>query len=367
MKILEITEFSAGICGVWTRVLSESLEFKKLGQEVIICSSDIVKGTDKKAKHHEKINGISVYRFPSKADIIDKLITKNVTYFSFENKIEELGFKPDLIITHLIHPHSFKALKYSIKNGIRCYLVTHAPFNLKRNFILTLAKAIHDTLSVKPNIKHFNKVISITKWENKYLKKLGIDPNKIIYIPNGIPEEFFKQKKSKVKKDVLFLGRIAPIKDLETLIKAVKTLDKVNLSIVGMPEKGYLVKIKKLIGNSSKIKIYPPIFDLKKKIKLIDAHQIFVLPSKREAMPQALLEAMARGRALISSNTDGGKEIIQNNKTGLLFEVGNYKQLAELIKKNIKGNKKIQNNAKTNAKKYAWKKLIKLYPIRRNK
>ena len=366
MKILEITEFSAGICGVWTRVLSESIELKKLGHEVRVISSDITKGGGEIAKSYEEVSGIKVYRQPNIAKFWG-FITKNATLFNFEERLKEVGFQPELIITHLIHPHAFRALSYARKNKIPCYLVTHAPFNVNRKHLLVLAKALHDTFRVKPKIKHFEKVITVTEWETDYVKKLGVSPDKILYIPNGVPEEFFKQKSSKVKKDVLFLGRIAPIKNLEVLIKAVKELKSVTLSIVGMPEEQYLIKIKKLIGDSTRIKVLPPVFDITKKIQLFDEHQIFVLPSEREAMPQALLEALSRGKVVISSRTDGGKEIINNGHNGLLFKIGDADQLAELIKNNLKGNKKMQNNARTTAKKYAWKKLIKLYPIGRNK
>ena len=40
LKILELTNFSAGICGVWQRVKQESLELSKRGHTVIIFSSN---------------------------------------------------------------------------------------------------------------------------------------------------------------------------------------------------------------------------------------------------------------------------------------------------------------------------------------
>jgi len=66
---------------------------------------------------------------------------------------------------------------------------------------------------------------------------LGINnkENKIIYVQNGIPEDFFNIKilKTKIKKEkeILFLGRIAPIKDIETLLKALSLIKKENKNI----------------------------------------------------------------------------------------------------------------------------------------
>ena len=365
IKILEICPFSVGICGVWTRVLSESLEFIKLGYEVRVFSSDIIKGTDKRVDCDENVDGIKIKRFSSSKSFI----SKNVNNFNFEE--EFLDYKPKIVITHLLHPHSFKALKLCRKYNIPCYLVTHAPFNVKRRFPLNLATSFYNTARVKPFLKKFTKIIAITRWEMPYLKNLGIKEDKIICIPNGIPNEFFNQNKPKSQKtkDVLFLGRIAPVKNIETLLFSAKVLPNVGFSIVGSSEEKYLEKLNETIEKEQlkNVRIFPPIYNLKKKIQLIDEHKIFVLPSFREAMPQVLLEAMARGLVVIASNTDGANEIIINEKTGFLFKVGDSKRLAELISLNLSGNKTIENNAINESKKYLWQKLIKLYSSMFNK
>jgi glycosyltransferase involved in cell wall biosynthesis len=366
MKILEICPFSAGICGVWTRVFSESREFIKLGHKVTIFSSDLVKGSGERANKTEEIDKIKIMRFSSNQSFIKKRISQNVTYFDFEKELLNLihNKEIDLVITHLLHPHSFKALKICIKYTIPCYLVTHAPFNIKRKFPLNLATDIYSKIKTKPWINKFTKVISISKWEYSFLKQLGVNKDKIIYIPNGIPEEFFKQKKFKItnKNHILFLGRIAPIKNIETLLFAAKSLPEFEFLIVGSPEEDYLKKINGVIKKNklSNVKIYPPVYKLEK-ISLIDSCGLFVLPSIREAMPTVLLEAMARGKIVISSKTDGGKEIIQNNKNGFLFEIGDSKELARLIKENINGNAEIERNAINFSKNFSWDKLIKYY------
>jgi glycosyltransferase involved in cell wall biosynthesis len=364
IRILEICPFSAGVCGVWARVRQEANEFIKLGFDVRIFSSNQVKGDESKiACSEEEIEGIKIKRFSSNAGFFDRLISRNVTYFNFKKEFEE--YNPDIVITHLLHPHSFKAVDLCNQNNIPCYLVTHAPFNVKRRFPLNLLTLIYNNLNIKSKINKFTKIISITKWELPYLADLGVKKDKIQYIPNGIPSEFFKQKKIKTTKDVLFLGRIAPVKDIETLVRAAKLLPQIHFSVVGSYEKEYLDKINKMIvgENINNIKILAPIYDLSKKIKLIDEHKIFVLPSLREAMPQVILEAMARGKIVLSSRTDGASEIIKDGKTGLLFNIGDYEQLSKLIKKNIEGNNKISSQAQIEAKKYSWAKLIKLYPF----
>ncbi len=352
MKILEICPFSAGICGVWTRVRQESLEFSKFGHNVLVFSSNLEKETNNKEKSFEKLDNLEIFRFPT----IKYPFSQNVVHFNFKKQLELLS--PDLVITHLLHPHSFKALRICNKLNIPIFLVTHAPFNVERKFPLNIMTKIWDCL-LKLELKKFDEIITITNWEIPYLERLDVNKSKISYIPNGIPQEFFKQEKTKEQKKVLFLGRIAPIKNLEIIIDTARRLPKIKFSIVGSVEKDYLEKIKTDLPKNVEIK--NPVYDIEKKIKLIDEHRIFVLPSKREAMPQSLIEAMSRGKIVLSSNTDGGKEIIEDGKNGFLFEIGNAEQLIKLIKENLNGNRKVQLNARKSARKYSWKKLIKEY------
>jgi glycosyltransferase involved in cell wall biosynthesis len=351
MKILEICPFSEGICGVWSRVKQEALELSKKGHEVHIFSSNIEKGTNKKVPLLEKLGKITIRRFNSKKSFF----SENVKNFNFQRQLSKL--KPSVVITHLLHPHSFKALDICRKNKIPCLLVTHAPFNVKRKFPLNLTTSFWNW-KIKSKINKFTKIIAITKWELPYLEKLGIKKNKIKYIPNGIPDEFFTQKKSKNQNKILFLGRISPVKNLELLISVAKDFPKVEFSIVGKAEPDYIRKLNSIKPDN--VKIYSPIFDLKKKIKLIDEHKIFILPSKREAMPQSLIESMSREKIVISSATDGGKEIIKDNENGFLFEIGDSRALANKINYILQNNcDKIMENAKNSVKQFKWSILIK--------
>jgi len=369
MKILELTAFSAGICGLWTRVLAESSLLAKQGHEIHVFSSNIFRGNENKkiAKPFEIINNVKITRFPTIASF-----GQNTFFWNF--KKQALKLKPDVIITHAYRQYySTKALEIAKKLKIPCFLVTHAPFLEKklRNRVLNLAVFLYDNFIGKKIINSYNKVIAITKWEIPFLIKIGCKKNKIIHIPNGISDEFFRlitRKKIRRTKKILFLGRIAPIKDIGTLLDAIKILKErginVNVDLVGPIEKTYGEIIGKLIKdyNLTNVNFHGPIYDLKKKITLIDHADIFVLPSKREALPQALLEAMARGKIVIASKTLGAKELIKDGKNGLLFEISNKEQLSEKITyslKNPEKSRKIEKEARRTSEQFKWSKLIK--------
>lgn len=61
------------------------------------------------------------------------------------------------------------------------------------------------------------------------------------------------------------------------------------------------------------------------------AMDIFVLPSRSEAMSNSLMEAMACGCAVVASRVGGNPELVQDGRTGLLFESGNVPELAAAL------------------------------------
>ena len=292
---------------------------------------------------------------------------------SWDFKKEALKYSPDIIIAHSYrHLHTTKALAIAEKlnkQGKRCkiFLVTHAPFERQdsRSLISAIIVWLYDKLLGKNILNRFDKVISITKWEEPFLLKIGCNKENIAYIPNGLSEKFFKQK-SKLSEEnkILFLGRISPIKNLEVLIKAIPFLnDKATyLELVGPTEEDYLENLKFLIKKNnvkSKILFTAPIYNLTKKINKIDSCKIFVLPSKSEGLPQALIEAMARKKIVIVNNIPASRDIIKDRINGFIFN-NESKDLAFSINSLNENNSKfMKRNAYMTAKRFDWKILIK--------
>ncbi len=361
LHILELCDYSAGICGVWQRVKQEA-ELLSKKNKVKVFSSNATKGSEKIAKSEDKFGKIEIKRFPFK-----KLGGESFMVWNFEE--EAFKFNPNIFIAHSYrHPHTTKALKIAKKINARVFLVTHAPFvekNSTRSFFEKLAVNFYDLFIALRTLNKFDKIIAITRWEIPYLLNLGVKKNKIVYIPNGIPEEFFKTPFLKEQNKILFLGRISPIKNLEVLIKALSLIQKKDflLEIVGPTEKDYLKRLICLIKGlnlSKKVKFTKPIFDLKEKIKKIDSCSVFVLPSKREAMPQSLIEAMARKKVVIASSNKGTREIIEDNKNGYLFQNNNSRDLADKLDFVLSRKQDfLKNQAKKSTEQFKWPKIIK--------
>ncbi|MGH9886369.1 MAG: glycosyltransferase family 4 protein, partial [bacterium] len=58
---------------------------------------------------------------------------------------------------------------------------------------------------------------------------------------------------------------------------------------------------------------------------------VVVCPSLREPFGMVVIEAMAAGRPVIASDSGGPREILQDGRTGLLFETGNAQALADAV------------------------------------
>jgi len=364
LKILELTNFSAGVCGVWQRVKQESELLSKKGHEVLILSSNSIKSTKLLAPKEETLDKIKIIRFPFKKIGGESLMF----WLSKEAEKMALNFNPDIILAHSYrHPHTTKAIKLVKKSGAKVFLVTHAPFGRERGFIQNIFVKLYDFLIGKRTINKFDKDIIIARWEIPFLKKLKLKSEKIVYIPNGLPEEFFTQKNSvKEENKILFLGRVSPIKNLESIIKILPELDKkIKFEIVGPREKDYYEKLKILIKKlnlQDRVIFSEPIYNLKDKAKKIDEAKVFVLPSKSEGMSQALIEAMARGKRVLASNISANKELIDEGKNGFLFNLNNSQNLKDKIYQtlnlNLSQNKRISQNAKKSVEKFRWTNLI---------
>lgn len=135
--------------------------------------------------------------------------------------------------------------------------------------------------------------------------------------------------------NVGMVGRINEAKGQHLLIKALANNNDENIHayFVGHEMKeGYIDELKAL---AQKLAVESRVHFLgfmKNPHHFFQACEVIVLASKRETFGLVLIEAMQVQTAVIGSNSGGVVEIIDNEETGLLFDVGDEKSLAEKIK-----------------------------------
>ncbi len=207
-----------------------------------------------------------------------------------------------------------------------------APIGWSKNFIKRFI--------FKKILRLSDKVMVNSIQFQKDLKKELSIKSECIYNPLN-KKEIVKKSKKKSKKifntvnklKILNIGRFTEQKDQLTFLKSLNYLkDKINFEacIVGRGIlKGELQKY--ILDNN--LKDYVKIVKfVKNPYPLIRQSDLFVLTSRYEGLPNVLLEALALKKFIISSSCrTGPTEILLNGKGGLLFKVGDHKELANKI------------------------------------
>lgn len=142
---------------------------------------------------------------------------------------------------------------------------------------------------------------------------------------------------------LLYVGRVAPEKDIDVLCESYREIsdkygDKVALIITG--EGPELQRCKKEFPTST---IFTGYKKGKELAEIYSSSDIFVFPSPTETFGNVVLEAMASGLPVIAANAGGVKETVRNEVNGLLFRPGDSQELTHLIKKLIE-DKSLRNS-----------------------
>lgn len=141
----------------------------------------------------------------------------------------------------------------------------------------------------------------------------------------------------KRKNVILGIGRHWQVKGFDRLIEAIAMTDLKGYELwiagsEGPATKSMEALIKKHhLGESVKL-----LGSIKEVDRLSASCKIFVLPSRSEGFPNALIESMAAGLACISFDVNAGpREIITPEKDGILIEDGNIQAMAKEIQRLI--------------------------------
>ena len=161
-------------------------------------------------------------------------------------------------------------------------------------------------------------------------------------IPNPINPDFIVSEsfKGERKKEIVSVGRLFEQKNHKLLINAFSEIanEYPEYKLVIYGDGSERKKLEELIKNTNMSdRIFLPGIIDNIREKIYDA-SMFVLSSNYEGMPNALMEAMALGLPVISTDCPcgGPRFLIENNVNGILIDVENKEQLKEAIIKIIK-------------------------------
>ena len=213
---------------------------------------------------------------------------------------------------------------------------------------------------------HACKLVSVSLGVDKYFSS-WIKPDKRVVIYNPVDIKELGYYKRQIKNDpftILSMGRLIFEKGFDILVKAFAQLKRSypNSQLIILGEGNERNKLENLIKDLNlEDSIHIP-GRLKDPFQTLKNADVFVLPSRTEGFGNVLIEAMACGVPVISTNCPGGpREIIMDGETGILVETENADHLTNAIKDlldNANKRKFLAENALTSINKFDLQNII---------
>lgn len=224
--------------------------------------------------------------------------------------------KPDIVHASLIlSPLDLKLPEICEELGIPLVATFHPAFDQKRRNISSSTQ--HFAYQVyAPRLANYDQVIVFSRIQRDLLIKLGVPPERIAVIPNGVDISHYSPGPSSIKKRLnarqlyVYQGRLSPEKNVESLLKgwrAAKMHPQDKLVIVGS---GPLESSLKTFYADSSVVWLGFVADEEKRIEILRGADGFILPSLVEGLSLSLLEAMACGTACVATDAGADGEVL---------------------------------------------------------
>jgi glycosyltransferase involved in cell wall biosynthesis len=205
--------------------------------------------------------------------------------------------------------------------------------------------------------------------------QLRLPANRLVVIPNGIDLERFAPAVPvdltllgvpPGKRVVTFIGRLERQKGVAELIEHsawwLKRRPEHDLLMVGTgPLEPYLRSLSEQANIKSRVHFIGWRSDVP---EILKASDLLVLPSHWEGMPNAILEAMAAGRAIVSTDVEGVHELLGQTAGEQVVAKGEYVALAERIDSLLTDEplrRRLEKANQERAADFNWDKMVQAY------
>lgn len=327
-----------------------------------------------KEKRHIKIlyigNDLSKYsKYPTTMELLSSLLTtEGYSVKRSSSKKNKLVRLLDMLLS-VINYKSYDYLlidTYSTQNFYYAYFTSSLANILNKKYIPILHGGdLPKRLSNSPKLskrifKRAYKVVAPSMYLKSAFESKGYE---VLCIPNILQIENYKYKERKLLSPKLLWVR--SLKSIYNPLMAVKVLEKLKgeysnakLCIVGpFVEEKILISIKREI----KTKKLEQNIELTGVLSKEDWHKkseefdIFINTTNFDNTPISVMEAMALGLPVVSTNVGGIPYLLKNKEDGILVEKENAEMMFDEVNKLIKNfDTKIALNARKKVEKFGW-------------
>lgn len=245
--------------------------------------------------------------------------------------LEKEGFEPDIMMGHWMSPQI--QLIHALKKKISCKtsLVLHGLEYFQNNrFNYTKYLSAIDKLGCRSKCQAEDLAQILPERESPFVCYSGIPD---AYVENSTFIEKFKKPVSKWV--FSYVGRLVSYKNIDKVLLALA--DNLNvdvvLNIIGEgPERKNLEKMAQDLGISDKVFFHGSL-PRGSVMEILNGSHCFTMISEGEIFGLVYLEAMLASCITIGSENEGIDGVIENNRNGYLCKAGDYRSLAETIRK----------------------------------
>jgi glycosyltransferase involved in cell wall biosynthesis len=341
---------------------AQAKQLQNLGYDVLVFTGDPSEHGQRHSVWREDYEGLPVYRVRLTYEDYDYKFV-NFTHKDIEEYFKKLlnRFSPEIVHFHNIIGLSVGLIHIAKQRGVKTVLTLHDHwgFCFKNTLIKNDNEICQDfsrcsecmpVISGENNLnlpmqmrqdffamqlEEVDAFISPSRYLADTYIRAGIPPKKMYVIWNGIDvQKFASIKKIPDPSGCIrftFIGYFGKHKGIQVLLDALQYMDikqKLVLNLIGSGD--LIEQYKKEVagkGLNDRVKFWGRIENIEGAYAKTD---VFILPSIwPENQPVSITEAMSAGIPVIASNGGGIPELIEHDKTGLLFETGNARDLAE--------------------------------------
>lgn len=226
--------------------------------------------------------------------------------------------KPDIVHASLtLSPLDFVLPEICQELGLPLVATFHPAFDRKPRTLVSSTSHLMYQLYA-PFLANYDRVIIFSQIQREMLVKLGVPEARVVVIPNGVDVDKYSPGPSNFKAEIgaerlfVYQGRIAGEKNVESLLRAWR---QARLG----PETKLL-----MVGDGVQRLTLEPFYtdkhdiiwwgfepDENRRIEILRAADVFILPSLVEGLSLSLLEAMACGVACVATDVGADGEVIE--------------------------------------------------------
>jgi glycosyltransferase involved in cell wall biosynthesis len=267
--------------------------------------------------------------------------------------------KIEIVHAHMARDYSLAAYATRRNRETKFVATRHVLFQLNRLHRHTLARA--------------TKVIAVSAAVARELRSQRILSDKqIVVVPNGVDVERFNRATELnlgLPEECLLVGSIGELRTLkrhDDFIRAAaliaKKFPETHFVLAGVdptPSGEVRASLEKLVVELGLKDRFHFLGWLDQAERLLCALDVFVSASETESFGLVIAEAMAAGTAVVATETEGAKEVIEDQKTGILVPIGDVNRIAEAVTSLLVDDKKIGVRAReaVNAK-FSLKRMV---------